>query len=205
MPQNNSRLTRLSPPSRRMLVLTLLFLSAVGLHRTWDLRSYTGDALGLLSGRKRAYGYFYTERLLSEVARAQGDEVFTDALARWTTQLWQVPGQEPFNQLASFYVDGHRKPVYTDTLIPRGLVGRLSTILGSRALVLLHDASGHPLLVTTHRGDQHLTIGLPTIVKRYEQEAGADIVQQIIVDREGIAAEFLAARDARQGERSSLF
>lgn len=176
-----------------MLVLTLLFLNAVGLHRTWDLRSYTGDALGLLSGRKRAYGYLHTERLLSEVARAQGDEVFTDALARWTAQLWQVPGQEPFNQLASFYVDGHRKPVYTDTLIPRGLVGRLSTILGSRALVLLHDASGHPLLVTTHRGDQHLTIGLPAIVKQYEQAVSADTIQQIIVDREGMAAEFLAA------------
>ncbi|GHO68013.1 hypothetical protein KSC_069050 [Ktedonobacter sp. SOSP1-52] len=62
--------------------------------------------------------------------------------------------------------------------------------------MLLHDASGHPLLVTTHRGDQHLTIGLPAIVKQYEQEAGADTVQQIIVDREGMAAEFLAALKA---------
>ena len=61
------------------------------------------------------------------------------------------------NVSALFYIDGHRKPVYTDALIPRGLVGRLSTILGSRTLVLLHDASGHPLLITTHRGDQHLT------------------------------------------------
>jgi len=36
-----------------MLVLTLLFLGVVGLRRTWDLRGYTGDALALLSGRKR--------------------------------------------------------------------------------------------------------------------------------------------------------
>src|SRR2546421_7086314 len=77
-------------------------------------------------------------------------------------------------------------------LLPRGLVGRLSTILGSRTLVLLHDASRHPLLITTHRGDQHLTLGLPAIVKRYEQENGACVVEQIIVDREGMAAEFLA-------------
>lgn len=91
-----------------MLALTLLFLNAVGLRRIWDLRGYTGDALGLLSGRKRAYGYFHTERLFSEVARAQGDEIFTDALVRWTTRLWQ----EPFNHSPSFYVDGHRKPVY---------------------------------------------------------------------------------------------
>jgi hypothetical protein len=58
--------------------------------------------------------------------------------------------------------------------------------------VLLHDAQGHPLLATTHRGDQHLTIGLPAIVKRYEQETGTGTVQQIIVDREGMATEFLA-------------
>jgi hypothetical protein len=175
-----------------MLVLTLLSLGVVGLRRTWDLRGYAGDALGLLSGRKRAYGYLHTERLLSAVARAQGDEVFTDALARWTTQLWHVPGQEPFNQPAPFYVDGHRKPVYTRALIPRGLVGRLSTVLGCRALILLHDEHGHPLFATTHRGDQHLTIGLPAIVKRYEEHMSTGAIQQIIVDREGMAAEFLA-------------
>jgi len=175
-----------------MLMLTFLSLGVVGLRRTWDLRSYTGDALGLLSGRKRAYGYLHTERLLSEVARAQGDEVFTDALARWTAQLWQMPEQEPGSQPAPFYVDGHRKPVYTGALIPRGLVGRLSTILGCRALVLLHDEHGHPLLATTHRGDQHLTIGLPVIVRRYEEHMSPGAIQQIIVDREGMAAEFLA-------------
>ena len=107
-------------------------------------------------------------------------------------KLWHVPGQEPFNQLAPFYVDGHRKPVYTEALIPRGLVGRLSTVLGCRALVLLHDEHGHPLFATTHRGDQHLTIGLPAIVKRYEEHMSTGAIQQIIVDREGMAAEFLA-------------
>src|SRR5690348_3303378 len=45
-----------------------------------------------------------------------------------------------------FYVDGHRKAVYTETLIPRGLIGRLSKIAGCRALVLLHDEQGPPLL-----------------------------------------------------------
>lgn len=72
-----------------MLALTLLFLGVVGVHRTWDLRSYTGDALGLLTGRKRAYGYFYTERFLAEVARSNGAEALTSALAKWTTRLWQ--------------------------------------------------------------------------------------------------------------------
>jgi hypothetical protein len=64
------------------------------------------------------------------------------------------------------YVDGHRKAVYTQTLIPRGLIGNSGKILGCRALVLLHDDQGHPLLATTHRGDLHLTDGIPSVLTR---------------------------------------
>jgi hypothetical protein len=180
------------------LLLTLLFLGAVGLHRTWDLRSYTADGLALLTGRKRAYGYRYTEAFLSQVAHAGGAESLTDALARWTTQLWHCPEEPPASKKALIcYIDGHRKPVYSDTLIPRGLVGRLGAILGCRALVLLHDEQGHPLLATTHRGDQHLTRGVPSIVARYEHnEEGHILIKRIIVDREGMATEFLASLHA---------
>jgi hypothetical protein len=105
-------------------------------------------------------------------------------------------------QSTIFYIDGHRKPVYTEVLIPRGLVVRLSTVLGCRALILLHNEDGHPLLATTHRGDQHLTVGLPAIVVRYEQQAGVLAVGRIIVDREGMAAEFLAT--LRAAERTVI-
>lgn len=187
-----SRLAHLSSSSRQSLLQTLLFLGVAGLSRPWDLRGYTSDALGLLTNRSCAYGYWHVERFLAQVAQAYGADIFTDALAGWTTRLWQPFIPKETDQSVLFYVDGHRKPVYSDALIPRGLVGRLSAILGCRTLVLLHDAQGHPLLATTHRGDQHLTIGLPTIVKRYEQGTGTSTVQQIIVDREGMAAEFLA-------------
>jgi hypothetical protein len=62
----------------------------------------------------------------------------------------------------------------------------------SSALVLLHDEQGHPRLATTHRGDQHLTVGLPAILARYEQATGKAGQTRIIVDREGMAAQFLA-------------
>ncbi len=175
------------------LLLTLLFLGAVGLHRTWDLRSYTGEGLARLSGRKRAYGYHYTEAFLSQVAHAGGAESLTDALARWTTDLWHPEGEgDDERRSLTCYVDGHRKPVYSEVLIPRGLIGRLGAVLGCRALVLLHDGQGHPLLATTHRGDQHLTAGLPAIIARYEQQETHAQVKRIIVDREGMATEFLA-------------
>ena len=41
-------------------LLTLTILCAIGLHRTWDLRTHTGDALTLPTGRHRAYGYRIT-------------------------------------------------------------------------------------------------------------------------------------------------
>ncbi len=49
LPADNKRRDYQTSASRQALVLTLLFLGAVGLRRTWDLRGYTGDALALLS------------------------------------------------------------------------------------------------------------------------------------------------------------
>jgi len=176
--------------SLEMLILTLLFLAVAGLRRTWDLRSYTGESLALLSGRKRSYGYRHVERFLSELAC--WNESLTTALACWTSKLWKIAppdGQSHVN----VYIDGHRKPVYTDHLIPRGLIGRTGAIQGCRALVLLHDGAGHPLLITTHRGDLHLTVGAPQVLAQYEQATKLPLQVCLIIDREGMAAEFLAA------------
>ncbi len=186
---------------RRRLLLTLLFLGAVGLSRTWDLRGYTADGLALLTGRTRAYGYRYTEAFLSQIARTDGADSFTSALACWATQLWHLAREtERAEQLHTLtcYVYGHRKPVYSDVLLPRGLIGRLGVVLGCRALLLLHDEHGHPLFVTTHRGDQHLTTGVPVFLARYEQLVGNSQVTRLIVDREGMATEFLARLHAQR-------
>src|SRR5258708_37601722 len=86
---------------------------------------------------------------------------------------------------------GGGKAVYSDRGVPRGLVGRTGKILGGRALALLHDEQGHPLLATTARGDQHLTVGLPQVLARYHLAGGKTARARIIVDREGMAAPFL--------------
>jgi hypothetical protein len=187
-----ARLARLLPATIQALLLTVLFLSAVGLRRTWDLRSYAGSALALLTGRLWAYGYRHVERFLAAIARAGGAEPVTDALAQWTTRLWCPTALASDGVTITVYIDGHRKAVYAEERIPRGLVARYGAILGCRALVLLHDAHGHPLLATTARGDTHLTIGLPQILAHYEQVVGRRLVARIIVDREGMGANFLA-------------
>jgi hypothetical protein len=177
---------------QRSLLLTLLFLPVVGLRRFWDLRSYTGGELTVLTGRPHPYSYRHTERFLLQLSAVGADQTLTEALARWTAAIWRVG--ERCREVSSphFYVDGHRKPVYTETLIPRGLIGRLGKIAGCRALVLLHDEQGHPLLVTTHRGDLHLTHGIPQILTSYEQAAETLHLKHLVVDREAMAADFFA-------------
>src|SRR5215469_11169878 len=187
----------LSPPNPVVvarLLLTLLFLPVAGLARTWDLRSYTGTMLATLTGRERAYSQRYAERFLARLAHAGAAERLTEVIAKWTWSLWQEqPGAEQAVPAQVFYVDGHRKAVYSDVLIPRGPVGKLGgKILGCRELVVLHDARGHPLLATTHRGDQHVTIGLPHLLYCHAQAIDQLGVQRVVVDREGMAAEFLA-------------
>jgi len=191
------RLAHSTHASRERLLLTLLFLNTVGLRRTWHLRSYTGEGLALLSRRQRAYGYWHTERFLAQVARAGGDEALTDALVAWTATLWPREAPQPGQLPPAFYLDGHKKPVYTDHLIPRGLIGRTGKILGCRALLLLHDAHGHPLFATTERGDLALTKGGPDFLTRYEHAAEGSPVVRLIIDREGMAAEFLHALAAQ--------
>src|SRR6266700_2286726 len=124
--------------------------------------------LAMLTGRERAYSQRYTERFLARLADAKAAERLTEVIARWTWSLWQPehPSADQPNPPAVFYIDGHRKAVYSDVLVPRGPVGKLGgKILGCRELVVLHDSQGHPLLATTHRGDYHLTIGLPEMLR----------------------------------------
>ena len=63
LPMNQQHVTVQEPAPPQLfqpqlrLLLTLLFLNAVGLHRPWDLRTYTGSELALLTGRPQPYSY----------------------------------------------------------------------------------------------------------------------------------------------------
>src|SRR5260370_6207692 len=96
------------------LVLTLLFLPVAGLARTWDLRTYTGTLLALVTGRGCAYSYAYVEQFLSRLGHARADEELTNAVAQWTWALWHAEQtqEEQEKPEAVFSVDGHRKAVY---------------------------------------------------------------------------------------------
>ena len=111
------RLAHSQPATLRRQLLTLLFLEAVGLRRTWDLRGYTGTALALLTNRRLAYGYRSIERFLAELAQLGADEALTEALAGWTATLWKPRLHLADGLVPVMYIDGHRKVVYADHLI----------------------------------------------------------------------------------------
>src|SRR5947208_13272132 len=118
--------------------------------------------LARLSGRERAYSQRYTERFLARLAAVGTAERLTEVVARWTWSLWQMEPtcSEQTASPAVFYVDGHRKAVYSDMLLPRGPVGKLGgKILGCRELVVLHDAYGRSRLTTTRCCGCRLPLG----------------------------------------------
>ena len=96
------------------LVLTVRLLPVAGLARTWDLRTYPGTRLAVVTGRPRAYRQRYTERFLARLAQAGLAEHLTEVMAKWTDQLWQKKPatSEAPSAPAVFYLDGHRKAVH---------------------------------------------------------------------------------------------
>src|SRR5690242_1673599 len=58
---------------------------------------------------------------------------------------------------------------------------RLGKVLGCCVLVVLHDQEGHPLLLTTQRGEQHVMMGLPTLIMRDAQAVGLHSVERVEV------------------------
>ncbi|MGH2509134.1 MAG: hypothetical protein ACRDHZ_17280 [Ktedonobacteraceae bacterium] len=75
--QPNSSLPQPSPHRhfrpQQSLLLTFLFLPVAGLHRFWDLRSYTGRELAVLTGRSSSYSYRHTERFLLQISKLDGE------------------------------------------------------------------------------------------------------------------------------------
>ncbi len=104
------RLAHGQPATLRRQLLTLLFLEAVGLRRTWDLRGYSGQALALLTNRRLAYGYRHIERFLADLAWLGADEVLTQALAGWTASLWKRQPEPEDSSVPVYYIDGTAKP-----------------------------------------------------------------------------------------------
>ena len=65
--------------------------------------------------------------LTSNLLTADSSPRIVPKPARWTSSLWEKGAQMRENPVSVFYVDGHRKTVYADALIPITVVLKIGT------------------------------------------------------------------------------
>jgi hypothetical protein len=190
-----------SQTGRHRHLLTQIMMPLVGRFKCHTLNSYSGTALGLLTGRGRPYSADEMAHfLLSEVQVGWAEAVTAD-VARWAIQLWgRDEGPAP-PEADYVYWDWHVKAVYSAYHLPRTKHGTRDRIVGARKQLMLHDQAGHLLLLRTYRGDTHLIEGMIDGTAYYEGLMESRRLSHQIFDREGLSVvyckELLAAEDER--------
>jgi len=87
----------------------------------------------------------------------------------------------------TFYIDCHKKVVWTKKNIPKGLHATRNKILKCLDVYFIHDCNGVPILPWSRPGDSHLVNELLPIVAELERAVGKNIVKLVIFDREGVS------------------
>jgi hypothetical protein len=192
-----------SQDCRERHLLTLVMMPGLGLFRLYDLNTYTGTALGLLTERYRPYSTDDMEHFVLSCVRIGWTEPLSAAVAAWATQLWAT--NDPSESAAPTYLywDWHVKAVYSGYRLPRTKHGTSDRIVGARKQLMLHDAAGHLLLMRTYRGDTHLIDGMVDGTAYYEGLAESRRLTHQIFDREGLSVAYF--KDLLEGEERRQF
>jgi hypothetical protein len=176
-----------SQDSREHHLLTLLMMPGLDLFKPYDLNTYTGTALGLLTERHRPYSADEMEHFVLGCVRVGWTEPLTADVAGWATQLWATSDGGDSDAPTYLYWDWHVKAVYSDYRLPRTKHGTSDRIIGARKQLMLHDAAGHLLFMRTYRGDTHLIDGMVDGTAYYEGLAESQRLTHQIFDREGLS------------------
>jgi hypothetical protein len=176
-----------SQNSRERHLLTLLLMPGLGLFKPHDLNTYTGTALGLLTGRHRPYSADEMEHFVLSCVQTGWTEPLTADVAGWATQLWATDTPNNSGAPTYLYWDWHVKAVYSDYRVPRTKHGTSDRVVGARKQLMLHDAAGHLLFMRTYRGDTHLIDGMVDGTAYYEGLAESQRLTHQIFDREGLS------------------
>lgn len=126
-------------------------------------------------------------RLLKRVKR-EGKQALAERRHGYSTKL----RGELLTWMLDYCQKNHRTSSSAD--VQRHLSERFNFSVSISQLNRVRAA--HGLSRQTPLRDQHLTVGLPAILSRYEQVEKQRQIKQIIVDREGMAVEFLASLQA---------
>ena len=176
-----------SQDARERHLLTLVMMSGLGLFRPYDLYTYTGTALGLLTERGRPYSADDMEHFVLSCVRLGWTEPLSASVAAWATQLWATSDPSESDAPMYLYWDWHVKAVYSGYHVPRTKHGTSDRIVGARKQLMLHDAKGHLLFIRTYRGDTHLIDGMVDGTTYYEGLSESQRLTHQIFDREGLS------------------
>ena len=192
-----------SPTARERHSLTLLAMPTLDLLKPCALNTYSGTALGLLTGRGRPYSADEMNHFILSCVRAGWSEQLTADAASWATQLWASDDASVSDNPTYLYWDWHVKVVFSDYHVPRTKHGTSQRIVGARKQLMLHDSAGHLLLMRTYRGDTHLIDGMADGTVYYEGLDESRRLTHQIFDREGLSvAHFKELLDDAGGKRS---
>ena len=173
--------------SRERHLLTLVMMPGLGLFRPYELNTYTGTTLGLLTERHRPYSADDMEHFVLSCVRLGWTEPLSANVAAWATQLWGTSDPSKSNTPPYLYWDWHVKAVYSSYHVPRTKHGTSDRIVGARKQLMLHDAKGHLLFMRTYRGDTHLIDGMVNGTAYYEGLTESQRLTHQIFDREGLS------------------
>lgn len=173
--------------ARQRHLVTQMMMPVLEMFKPHDLNSYSGTALGLLTGRGRPYSADEMAHFLLSGVRVKWGESLTGDVASWATQLWASEDAQATDAPAYLYWDWHVKAVYSDYHVPRTKHGTSDRIIGARKQLMLHDRVGHLLFLHTYRGDTHLIDGMIDGTAYYEGLAESRRLTHQIFDREGLS------------------
>jgi len=169
---------------------TLVFMPLFeNMTRLAHLDTYDDDGLGWLTESARVYRAKTMEIYLSELTRLKIARPLGQALAHCYWQAWYRDESLPDRHV--FYVDMHDKVIWTKKPSPVGYIGALHEVRACLKQAFVHGHGGHPLLCVTYPADVHLSGVVTEVALALDQAVGRDVVQVIVTDREGLAAEVI--------------
>jgi hypothetical protein len=179
--------------SREVLIRkneTLAFLPLFEeMTRLPHLDTYDDDGLSWLTESPQVYCSDTLKHYLSELTRLKIAATLGQALARCYWRAWYEPATMADSHV--FYVDMHDKVIWTKKPSPVGFVSTLHEVRACLKQAFVHGRGGHALFGQTYAADVHLSEVVVEVALALEQAVGAEIVQVIVTDREGLAAEVI--------------
>ena len=165
---------------------SLIYMPIFQMERIWHFKTvYPRDGLGALCRTGLPYRYHTIDNFLRELSRLDIDKQLSRDLARTYLEIFHLNIETREEQ--TFYIDCHKKVLWTKKNVPKGLHATRNKILKCLDVYFIHDCNGIPILPWTRPGDSHLVNELLPIVQELEKAVGKDIVKLAIFDREGLS------------------